>query len=260
MTRARVYSLMSPAEPGDGASLAVDRFIIALILLSVLLIVLESVDSVREIAPTFFDASEWLIVGVFTIEYALRIWSCTADQRHARPISGRLRFALRPDLLIDLAAILPAFLPMFGFDLRVLRMFRALRLLRVLKLGRYSRALGMIGSVLRKRREELLVTVGFVAALLLIASCLMYYAEHDAQPETFVSIPAAMWWAVVTLTTVGYGDMYPITPMGKIIAAVMSVLAIGLVALPTGILGAGFVEEMEASRAERPEPPADHAP
>lgn len=252
MIRRRVYSLLGPAAPGDAASRTIDVLLIVLILASVLGIVLESVAAIRDAVGPQLKVAEVVVVGLFSVEYVLRLWSCTSDPGYCRPVTGRIRYALRPDLLIDLVAVLPFYLPIVGIDLRVLRLLRAVRLLRVLKLGRYSTTLRLIATVLKKRQEEMIVSVGLVLVLLLIASTLMYYAESEAQPDKFGSIPAAMWWAVVTLTTIGYGDVYPVTVAGKLVASIMSVLAIGLVALPTGILGASFVEEFQNIRARRP--------
>lgn len=181
-------------------------------------------------------------------------------------MTGRIRFALTPWLLVDLAAILPSLLPFVGLDLRVLRLLRVFRLVRVLKLGRSTGAIEIIGAVLTRTQEELLITLGFVGVLILISASLMHAAEAEAQPEVFGSIPDAMWWAVVTLTTVGYGDAFPVTPVGRVIAGCIAILGIGLVGMPAGILGAGFMQEMEGRKRKRAvgepsaEPPADALP
>jgi voltage-gated potassium channel len=152
------------------------------------------------------------------------------------------RYALSPFALIDLVAILPFYLPFMGVDLRFARAFRLLRLFRMAKVARYVRAMGIFGQVARAKREELVIAASVMAILLICASSVMYYAEHAAQPKVFSSIPATMWWSVATLTTVGYGDVFPVTPAGRLVAGVVAVLGIGFFALPTAILGAGFVE------------------
>lgn len=153
---------------------------------------------------------------------------------------------LTPLALIDLFAFLPFYIPMIiPFDLRFLRGFRLLRLIRVLKIGRYSEVVKLFGRVFKAKIAELMTAISLIFVLLIISSSLLYYVEREAQPDKFSSIPQAMWWGVVTLTTVGYGDIYPITTMGKIMASVISLLGIGLFALPTGILSAGFVEEIK---------------
>jgi voltage-gated potassium channel len=147
--------------------------------------------------------------------------------------------------LIDLVAILPFYLPFARMDLRSMRVVRVMRIFRLAKLGRYSESLQTLQRVFKAKKEQLADTVFILLVLLVMASSLMYFAENHVQPDKFSSIPAAMWWAVSTLTTVGYGDVYPFTTAGKIIASVIAVLGIGMFALPTGILGAGFVEERE---------------
>jgi len=220
-------------------------FIYSLIILNVISVITESVAQIYLAWQPFFDGFELLSVIVFSIEYLLRLWVCTVDPRYARPVIGRFIFALTPLAIVDLVAVLPFYLPMIiGADLRFVRILRLFRMLRILKLGRYSRSLQTLTNVLRSKRGELGITMFAIFVLLILASCLMFYAENEAQPDVFPNIPAAMWWGVVTLTTVGYGDIYPITVLGKLIAAVMAILGIGLFALPAGILGAGFIEEM----------------
>jgi voltage-gated potassium channel len=230
-------------------SRAFDLFIIALIALNILGVVLETVEQVYVLFPAFFRVFEAFSVIVFTVEYFLRVWSSVENPKHPTLIRGRLRFIITPLALIDLCAILPFYVAGLGLDLRFIRAFRLVRLFRVAKLARYSTSLQALGRVIRAKEYELKVTFFVMFLLLVVASCLMYYAEHTAQPEVFTSIPAAMWWGVTTLTTVGYGDAYPVTLMGKVIASVMALLGIGMFALPAGILGGGFMEEMQRGRA-----------
>lgn len=251
----RVYEILEKADPGDRASRLFDIFIITLIVLNVGAVVLETVGSLYEQYKIWFNSFELFTVAVFTVEYVLRLWSCTVDPRFARPVKGRLRFSLTPLALFDLLAILPFWLTLMQVDARIIRLIRVLRLFRLAKLSRYSMALQTLGRVFVERREELMVTVVLMAVLLVIASAFMYHAEHAAQPEAFSSIPAAMWWAVATLTTVGYGDIYPITPIGKALGAVIAVLGIGMFALPTGVLGAAFMEEIERQKKGRQQEP-----
>lgn len=246
----RTHEILEVASPGDRASRVFDIFILSLIGLNVIALVAETVEPVRERAAFLFDAFEIASVAIFTVEYALRLWSCTASPRYATAVVGRLRFAATPLALIDLMAILP----FLGVDLRFIRSVRLFRLFRVAKLGRYSTAIRTVGRVLVAKKEELAITLLVLFLLLLLASCLMYFAEHGAQPEAFSSIPAAMWWGVATLTTVGYRDMYPVTSLGKAIAAAIAILGIGMFALPTGILGAGFVEEIQKGRPRQHRP------
>ncbi|MBW1933645.1 MAG: ion transporter [Deltaproteobacteria bacterium] len=223
-----------------------------LISLNVLAVILATVESLSSRYSAFFKIFEVFSVAVFTIEYFLRLWSCAADERFESPVTGRVKFALTPLAIVDLLAILPFYLPMLvPFDLRLIRGIRLFRLFRLFKMGRYSRSLKTFGSVLKSKKEDLVMTVFIVLFLLVIASCIMYFAEHGAQPEVFSSIPTAMWWAADTLTTLGYGNIQPITPIGKLLGAVIALLGIGLFALPAGILASGFVEELQKRRTQQ---------
>jgi voltage-gated potassium channel len=246
--RTRVHELLESARPHDHASRAVDVVILALITANVVALILETVAAVGVPFARFFHAFEALSIGVFTVEYALRLWSSAEDPRYRQGLVGRLRYARSPLAVVDLLAVLPFYLALLPVDLRFLRVMRVLRVFRLAKLVRYAEALQALGRVLRAKKEELLVSVYLLTLLLILASCAVYYAEHAAQPDAFSSIPAAMWWGIATLTTVGYGDMYPITAIGRLCASLIAVLGIGMVALPAGILGSGFVSELGSRR------------
>jgi voltage-gated potassium channel len=252
--RARTYQFLNSTKSASGLSRAFNLFIVTLILLNILAMVLESVQRIHDVMAWWFLAFEYFSVAVFSVEYALRVWSCVEEPPYRRPIRGRLRFAITPLALVDLSAVLPFYLPFIHADLRAMRMFRMVRIMRVMriaKLGRYSESLQMLMRVLLSRAEQLASGVFILLILLVVAASVMYYAEKDAQPKIFSSIPAAMWWASVTLTTVGYGDMYPVTPIGKIAGAITAMLGIGMFALPCAILGAGFMEEIEQKKTRK---------
>ena len=226
-------------------------FIITLIFLNVIAIVLETVENLSSQHRVFFRTVEAFSVSIFTIEYILRLWTCTTDNRFNSAIKGRIRFAVTPLALIDLMAFLPFYLPMIlPLDLRFIRVLRLFRLFRLFKLGRYSRSLKTLGNVLKEKKEELVVTLFVVLILLVIASSLMYFVENRAQPQAFSSIPAAMWWGVSTLTTVGYGDVYPVTPVGRFLGAVTAILGIGMFAIPAGILASAYAEEIQRAHGK----------
>ena len=246
----QVHHLLAISTDGDFRSRAVDLGILGLIFLNVVALTLETVAPIHAMHPAAFAWFERISLIIFTIEYVLRLWSCTADARYRSPVLGRLRFVFTPLAIIDLLAILPLFLPLVGLDLRFMRIVRLLRFFRLAKLFRYSRALRLLGRVVMGKREELASIFIVLITLLVIAASLMYFVEHDDQPEKFSSIPQTMWWGVITLTTVGYGDYYPVTGAGKFIAACIAVLGIGMFALPAGLLGAGFVDELQG-RKER---------
>lgn len=255
ITKRRIFEIVEVAKPGDRASRAFDIFILSLIALNVVVVMAETVSPMYEWSPRSFHAFEVFSILVFTIEYLLRIWSCTTSERFSQPVMGRLRFAVNPLLLIDLVAILPFYLPFTSLDLRFLRTVRLVRFFRVAKLLRYSNALRVLTRVFWSKKEELGIAVSILGVLLVLASSLMYYAEGAAQPEKFSSIPASMWWAIATLTTVGYGDTVPITILGKLLGSVIAVLGIAIFALPTAILSGGFAEELRNQKHEQTECP-----
>lgn len=252
--RQRLHAILEPAEKDDRTSRAFDIFLVSLIALNVVAVVLETVEAVGSRFAGWFRTFELLSVAVFTIEYVLRLWVCTTEKRYARPVGGRVRFALHPLMIIDLLAFLPSLLPILGIDGRPLRALRLMRVFRILKLARYSTSLQIMGRVFRAKSADLAVTATALCILLLVASSLMYYAERNAQPDLFSSIPATMWWGVATLTTVGYGDAFPITTVGRCLGGVIAVLGIGLFALPAGLLASGFTEELEKRRLGPPCP------
>jgi voltage-gated potassium channel len=247
--RRRIWELLDVAQTGDTASRWVDLFILTLIFLNVAAVIVGTVDSVRGSIGGFLDAFEVFSVVVFTIEYVGRIWSCIERPGQGGGLSGRLRFAIRPLPFVDLLAILPFYLPMLGIDLRFVRALRIIRIFRLAKASRYYSSLTLIRDTIREQREEMVLSFVVLMLLLVIAASGIYYCEHEAQPEAFSSIPASLWWAVVTLTTVGYGDAYPVTVAGRFFASLVAILGIGMFALPTGILGAGFVEQIRKRRA-----------
>ena len=223
----------------------VNVFISILIILNVTFVVLGTVESIATKIKNFLDFFETFSVVTFTVEYILRIWSCTATKEYSYPFKGRVKYATKPLLIVDLLAILPYYLPMiFPIDLRFIRILRIFRVLRILKIERYSKALQMIIDVVKEKSSELISTFIVIFTLLVIVASFMYYVE----PQNFNNIPSAMWWGVVTLTTVGYGDVYPVTPLGKIIGAILALLGIGLFGLPAGILASGFIEKIQKTK------------
>jgi voltage-gated potassium channel len=205
----------------------------------------STVGSVYQSWSRVFDALETASVVAFSIEYLLRLWSCTSDEKYSAPILGRLRFASTPLLLIDLIAIAPSFLPSVGVNLLFLRALRVNRLFRAAKLARYSKALQTFGRVIGAKKYELSTALVIILLALFLASSFEYFAERSAQPDKFSSIPASLWWGVNTMTTVGYGDVIPKTTVGKMIGSLAALFGIALFALPASILAAGFLEEFQ---------------
>ncbi len=220
-------------------------FIIILIILNVTAVMLETIPSIHDPYAEFFRVFDLISVIIFTIEYVLRVWSSNHDPRYSHSVHGRLRYMMSVDALIDLLAILPFYVHVFvGFDLRVLRIFRLLRFLRLFRLTAYMRSAQMVKNVFKTRANELKLSLVLILFFIMIASCLLYFAEHVAQPTVFSSIPATFWWAVVTATSVGYGDMVPITVLGKTLSGMISLSGLAVFALPAGIITAGFLEEI----------------
>ncbi|MCH8327192.1 MAG: ion transporter [Candidatus Marinimicrobia bacterium] len=208
---------------------------------------LATVPSMALAYGRFFKLFELFSITIFSVEYLLRVWTCTENERYSGSIMGRLRYILTPMALIDLVAILPFYLPLImPVDLRFLRALRILRIFRLLKFARYSRAVRIFGRVIHEKKEELVISLSAILVALVLIASLMYYLEKDIQPEAFGSIPAALWWGVVSLTTVGYGDVYPITPLGKIFGGMVALLGIGVFALPAGIIASGFAQATQA--------------
>jgi voltage-gated potassium channel len=222
------------------------KFIYALIVLNVVALILESYQELDKKYHHLFYLFELFSVIIFTLEYIIRIWVSDKSKEDKKE---RLNFAFSTMGIIDLIAILPFYLPfIFPIDLRIVRILRLFRLLRIFKLGRYSKSLKTIRYIFKQTKAELSITVFVTFVLMVLSSTLMYYIEHDDQPEQFASIGDAFWWSVATLTTVGYGDVYPVTGLGKLLSGIIAIIGIGFVALPTGIISSAFIEKIQADK------------
>ena len=248
-TKKKVYTLLHP-EIGDSKwDRVINIFIIVLIVLNVIAVMLETVPSIYEPNKNFFYYFDIVSVAIFTVEYLMRLWSCNHDPKYRHSVHGRIRYMFSFGALIDLLAILPFYITFFiGFDLRVLRILRLLRFLRLFRLTSYMKATHMVVNVFKSTKNELLLSLVLTLFLIVISSCLVYFCEHLVQPQKFTSIPGTMWWSVITLTTVGYGDMYPITTSGRILTSVILLAGVALLALPAGIITAGFLDEARKLR------------
>src|SRR5688500_4339730 len=251
-SKEKVHGLLHPEIVGDTRwDKIINGFIIFLIISNVIAVMLETVPSLHDTyeEQQFFYYFDLISVIIFTVEYVLRVWSSNHEEKYSHSIWGRLKYMVSPGALIDLLAILPFYMQrIVGFDLRILRILRLLRFFRLFRLTAYMKATKLVVNVFRSKVNELLLSLVLVVFLIIIASCLVYFAEHNAQPDKFSSIPATMWWAMVSLTTVGYGDMIPITSLGKIFASGILLAGVALLALPAGIITSGFLEEMRKLR------------
>lgn len=247
--RKRTFEILDVGGKTDRLSHFIDVLLITLISLNVIAVVIETLPSLQYKYHSFFFSFEIFSVIVFSIEYLARVWCSVenTDKNYAHPLWGRLRYMRTPMAVIDLIVILP---PYLGLFLTVdLRFMRVLRLLRIFKLTRYSSSMSLLLQVLTDEAKSIGAALFLLCMLIIMASCLTYLAEHEAQPDAFSSIPAAMWWAIITMTSVGYGDVTPITVMGKVLASVISIISIGIVAIPAGILASGFSEAIRQRRA-----------
>lgn len=245
LSQKRVLEILSRSSSGDRTSRICDRFLSTLILLNLLAVSLESIDSLRFAYGHFFLAFEILSVTVFGIEYLLRIWSAAANEssRHRTAFARRLEYIFSFTGLIDLLAILPSLLPLVLGEVD-LRWLRVLRLVRLLKISHYSTALEDLVSAVRSESAAFGAALYLFCIALFVSSSLMYIVENQAQPEHFSSIPTTMWWSLITLTTVGYGDVSPVTPVGKLVGALTAMMGVCAVALLTGIVASAFSNQL----------------
>ncbi len=251
-TKRKLHILLHPELGETKWDKIINGFLIILIILNVIVVILETVQPIHDKYFDFFHYFDLISVIIFSIEYVLRVWSCNHDPKYKHSILGRLKYMVSIDALIDLVAILPFYIHVVvGLDLRVLRILRLLRFLRLFRLTAYMKSAKMIKDVFVKRANELKLSVVLIVFLIIISSCIMYFVEHLAQPKVFSSIPATLWWSVVTLTSVGYGDMVPITVVGKFMTSIILLLGVAIFALPAGIITGGFLDEMQRIRGKK---------
>jgi voltage-gated potassium channel len=256
-TKKKIHGLLHPEIVGDKYwDKIINVFIIVLIILNVIVVILETVISINDQFRNFFYYFDIVSVTIFTIEYILRVWSSNHEEKYKHSVWGRLKYMISPGAIIDLIAIIPFFLLLFfglGIDIREIRILRLFRVLRLFRLTAYMKSAQMITNVFKKRINELALSLVLVIFLIIIASCAIYFAEHlhPVNKYKFTSIPATIWWSVVTLTTTGYGDMYPMTYLGKAMAMVIMLTGVAFFALPAGIITAGFLEEFRKTRVQK---------
>lgn len=247
----QIYYIFEYSDQKNFFSLLDDLLITILTSISVGAFILETYPSFSDVYSQDLELVEIIITGLFTLEYLIRIWVCTINPKYRHPISGRLKYIITPLSLIDLIAILPFYLQVLFPSLGFIKFTLLLRLFRLFKISRYSESLRTIIKVIVLKKEELIATLLIVIFVLVFVSSLMFFAEHEAQPEKFSSILETMWWGVVTLTTVGYGDVYPTTNLGKLLSAAVAFLGIGIFGLPAGIIASGFAEEVQKRRGKK---------
>jgi len=244
MIRKRIFEIIEKAEGNDLPSKIFDYSLIILICLNIIAVVVSSFDNLNLKYNKILNIFEIFSIIVFSIEYLLRIW--TSPYKYPNSRIPYIRFIFSFMALIDLFAILPFYLPFItGIDLRFIRIFRLFKLFRIFKLNRYNNSFDIISRVLKKEKDKLLMTLFITGLLILFASSLMYFIENPIQPKKFPNIIATLWWAISTLTTADYGDVASMTIWGNILSGIIAILGIGLVALPSGIICSGLIEDIK---------------
>ncbi len=246
--RAKVYALLEPTGHSGRLHFYVDNFIVFWVALSIICVVLETVESVRAVSAGYFAWIDALAFSIFTIEYAARMYSAPENPDYQRSRMPRLAHARSSGAIIDLLTILPFLLEHFvalQLDLRFLRVFR---LTRMLKLTRYTSATNTLTKVIKREWHIIFSSIFVMLLLVVLTASLGYLFEHPAQPDKFENIPQSIYWAVVTLASVGYGDISPITPMGRALTVVLSLLGIGIFAIPAGLLASAFTDQLRIDR------------
>ncbi len=242
--RASLYYHLEPRAQPNSLSFA-NKFIALVIIVAACLAIVETEETLRRPNAALFLSLQLGFGSFFLVEYLMRLWAAAEDPRFAGKRFGRFRWMLTPSAIIDAIALLPLFISLASTSLYWVRFARIFRILRLVRLGRMNSAFDNIVHALYRRRFELWIAFIVALLLMLVSATLLYFAEGQAQPEAFGSIPRAMWWAIVTLTTIGYGDVYPVTFLGKVCAALIAVSGIGVIAMPTGILAAAFSDAMQ---------------
>ena len=252
--KARIFEILTDPPDDDRLGNFISGAILILIAVNVVVCILETVEALGQAWGPFFYYFELGSVAVFSVEYLLRLWACPSSPKSEGALAGRWRLVRRPLYLIDLLAILPLYLQAFvpGLDLRFVRALRLFRLFRLFRFGKLQESIQMFATVIRRRRDELIISFTVVFISVIIISYLMFMIENEAQPEAFSSVPAAMWWGIITMTTIGYGDLSPVTTTGQVLGGIVGFLGLCVLALPISIIGAGFIHELQArARDER---------
>lgn len=225
---------------------AYDVTIIALVIINLLATTISTMQGLYNDYKFIFELVDLICISAFCFDYVVRIWSCVSNDKFKGIITGRIRYALTPMAIIDFLSIAPSFFPLSG-HLKLLRIFR---LARILKLSKYCKSFMLIKNALCRKKEMLMSSFVLIFIVLFVLSSIVYYCENPAQPDKFTSIPATLWWGVITLTSVGYSDIYPITLLGKIVTGITALLAIPLVAIPGGIIFSSITEEIKIEEME----------
>lgn len=245
--RARLFRAIEPTARNDPGLSSLNWLLVILIVAATVVAILQTEPLIVAGRDTLFGWIELGFAAIFAAEYVARFW-VAAERSGGSNWRNRIRFVFSLAGLLDLTIILVTIAPFVTMNLMVLRLVRLLRILRLAKLGRMSDAMRRVSAAVAARKFELLFTMGLAGAVLIFGATALHFLEGELQPDKFGSIPRAMWWSVVTLTTIGYGDVYPITVAGKIVASIVAVAGVGLIAMPTGILAAAFTDAVQRNQ------------
>lgn len=246
--RRKLYRQLEPTAWRKKGISPLNHALVYLIIIAVIQAVIDTEPTIAAGRETLLMRVEFGLGLIFLVEYVARVWVEVENPRFKKYRFPRLRYMVTPIAIVDLLAVIPALFAFGGAPSLVLRFFRVMRMVRLAKLGRTSKAMLLLREAFVQKSQEFALILGLLLVTILAAGSLLYWAEGGAQPEKFGSIPRAMWWAIVTLTTVGYGDSFPITPLGKFLAGLIAIMGVMLIALPTGLFAASFTEAMERER------------
>jgi voltage-gated potassium channel Kch len=246
--RQRVHALVFPSAYGGDLHQLYDSFIVVWVVISVLAVILESVQSIHYLLNMEFLILDAIAVSIFTLEYTLRMYCCVEEPGYKKAVTGRLKMAKSTSSIIDLLAIAPFFLEVFLHHLIDLRFMRVFRLLRLLKLTRYTGATQSLMKVIAREWPVMAASAFIMLLLVVMTASLGYLFEHEAQPEKFENIPQSIYWAVITLASVGYGDISPVTPAGRAMTIVLALIGIGIFAIPAALLSSAFSDQLKSDR------------
>ena len=246
-----IFNILKISSEKSLVGIVFDWFIMTLIVVNVVFIIIDTFEGVPQYVKETSDYVEFFSLIIFTIEYALRLWTADILNPSIRPLKARKKYMFSFMAIIDLLAIIPSYIPLIlTIDLSILRALRLLRLLRMLKFNRYTTALSRIGNVVKNRAPQLISSMIVLFILMIISSLLMYHAENEIQPDVFKNAFSGIWWTTSSITNLGYGDIFPVTTLGKILSIIVALFGISLIAVPTGIIAAGFSEDVITERKE----------
>jgi len=246
--RAKIFALLNSTPESNGINRYIDSLVILTVLVSVVCIILETVQDINNSWTREFHILDLMTIFIFSIEYVARVYSCCELEYYRSPIKGRIKYMLSASALVDLLAIFPFYYALFNnktLDLRFLRIFR---LTRLLKLTRYTCTLNTLIKAVQREQYVLYAAAFMMILMIILTASLGYLFEHEAQPDKFESIPTSMYWAVITLASVGYGDITPITPLGRMMTVVVSFVGIGIFAIPAGLMASSFTDQLRLDR------------